>query len=324
MISNVPELVVIHPLVLLSVVDHYKRVVAKNKNRRVVGVLLGEKSKGTLNITNSYAVPFEEDPKESRIWFLDHNYHDAMYEMFRKINAKEKVVGWYSTGTKFKAHDIEINELFKKYCSLPTLVLIDVEHAEELGLPTTAYYSKEEVTRDGTIVKNFTHLPSSVEALEIEEVAVEQLLRDVKNVSIGNVAALVDQKTKSLRGLMSKMATIQKYLENVIDKQLEPNYQIIFNLQEIFNSLPNTTSEDFAKALLTKNNDHNFVLYISSIIRSIVALHNLINNKLQNKEAEKLNAEKSENKDEKKDEKTEKKDEKKDEKKEEKGKEEKK
>mmetsp|Transcript_15403 Transcript_15403/g.17761 ORF Transcript_15403/g.17761 Transcript_15403/m.17761 type:complete len:325 (+) Transcript_15403:48-1022(+) len=324
MISNVPELVVIHPLVLLSVVDHYKRVVAKNKNRRVVGVLLGEKSKGTLNITNSYAVPFEEDPKESRIWFLDHNYHDAMYEMFRKINAKEKVVGWYSTGTKFKAHDIEINELFKKYCSLPTLVLIDVEHAEELGLPTTAYYSKEEVTRDGTIVKNFTHLPSSVEALEIEEVAVEQLLRDVKNVSIGNVAALVDQKTKSLRGLMSKMATIQKYLENVIDKQLEPNYQIIFNLQEIFNCLPNTTSEDFAKALLTKNNDHNFVLYISSIIRSIVALHNLINNKLQNKEAEKLNAEKSENKDEKKDEKTEKKDEKKDEKKEEKGKEEKK
>lgn len=62
---------------------------------------------------------------------------------------------------------------------------------EELGLPTTTYYTKEEVTRDGTIVKNFTHIPSTVEALEIEEVAVEQLLRDVKNVSVGSVAALV-------------------------------------------------------------------------------------------------------------------------------------
>ncbi len=36
-----PNNVVMHPLVLLSVVDHYNRVVAKNKNRRVVGALLG-------------------------------------------------------------------------------------------------------------------------------------------------------------------------------------------------------------------------------------------------------------------------------------------
>ena len=34
----------IHPLVLLSVVDHYNRV-AKDTSRRVVGVLLGEISK---------------------------------------------------------------------------------------------------------------------------------------------------------------------------------------------------------------------------------------------------------------------------------------
>lgn len=30
---------------------------------------------------------------------------------------------------------------------------------------------------------------------------------------------------------MSKMATIQKYLENVVDKKLDPNFQILFNLQ---------------------------------------------------------------------------------------------
>jgi 26S proteasome regulatory subunit N8 len=41
--SSIPETVAVHPIVLLSVVDHYNRVVAKNKNRRVVGVLLGNK-----------------------------------------------------------------------------------------------------------------------------------------------------------------------------------------------------------------------------------------------------------------------------------------
>jgi 26S proteasome regulatory subunit N8 len=39
--SQKPELIVVHPLVLLSVVDHYKRVVAKSRNKRVAGVILG-------------------------------------------------------------------------------------------------------------------------------------------------------------------------------------------------------------------------------------------------------------------------------------------
>ena len=47
----------------------------------------------------------------------------------KKINAREKVIGWYTTGTKFKPHDVEINELFRKYTYNPVLVIIDVEHS---------------------------------------------------------------------------------------------------------------------------------------------------------------------------------------------------
>jgi hypothetical protein len=32
------------------------------------------------------AVPFEEDDKDPRIWFLDHNYHESMFSMFKRIN----------------------------------------------------------------------------------------------------------------------------------------------------------------------------------------------------------------------------------------------
>lgn len=49
-----PELVVVHPLVLLSVVDHYNRV-AKDTRNRVIGVVLGESYKGRIDITNSFA-----------------------------------------------------------------------------------------------------------------------------------------------------------------------------------------------------------------------------------------------------------------------------
>ncbi len=33
-------------------------------------------------------VPFEEDPKDPSIWFLDHNYHESMFAMFKKVNGE--------------------------------------------------------------------------------------------------------------------------------------------------------------------------------------------------------------------------------------------
>lgn len=56
------ENVVVHPLVLLSAADHYHRV-ARGTRKRVVGVLLGQVTKGSVDVTNSFAVPFEEDSK---------------------------------------------------------------------------------------------------------------------------------------------------------------------------------------------------------------------------------------------------------------------
>jgi hypothetical protein len=79
------DLVVVHPLVLLSIVDHYTRV-AKDTNKRVVGVLLGERDKGKADITNSYAVPFEEDPRDPTVWYIDRQYHEEMFAMFKKVS----------------------------------------------------------------------------------------------------------------------------------------------------------------------------------------------------------------------------------------------
>jgi 26S proteasome regulatory subunit N8 len=49
------------------------------------------------------------------------------------------------------------------------------------------------VNEDGQIVKNFIHVPSSIGASEAEQVGVEHLLRDVKDVSIGTLSKEVGQ-----------------------------------------------------------------------------------------------------------------------------------
>jgi 26S proteasome regulatory subunit N8 len=52
----------------------------------VVGVLLGQNNGKTINVANSFGIPFEEDEKDPKTWFLDHNYIESMAEMFKKVN----------------------------------------------------------------------------------------------------------------------------------------------------------------------------------------------------------------------------------------------
>lgn len=159
-LSLVTRTVSVAPLVLLSAADHFGRS-GKGLRRRVVGVLLGQNDGQNVRVSNSFAgelacalemkwqlirssVPFEEDDKDPSVWFLDHNYVESMNDMFKKVNAREKLIGWYHSGPKLRASDLEINELFKRYTPNPLLVIIDVQ-PKEVGVPTDAYFAVEEI-----------------------------------------------------------------------------------------------------------------------------------------------------------------------------------
>lgn len=309
------EGVTVAPLVLLSVLDHYQRTNTP-ANKRCVGVILGDASTSKLKVTNSFALPFEEDEKNPDVWFLDHNYIENMNEMCKKINAKEKLIGWYHSGPKLKASDLKINELFKKYTSTnPLLLIVDVKQ-EGVGLPTDAYVAVEQVKDDGTSTeKTFIHLPCTIEAEEAEEIGVEHLLRDVRDQAAGGLSIRLTNQLKSLKGLQKKLREIVNYLNKVIEGKLPVNHTILGKLQDVFNLLPNlgapnedemnmksaevvSSSNNLQKALTVKTNDELMVIYVANLVRSIIAFDDLIDNKIQNKKlqekARKSDADKSE------------------------------
>ncbi|KAH8319869.1 hypothetical protein KR074_008499 [Drosophila pseudoananassae] len=279
--------VIVHPLVLLSVVDHFNRMGKIGNQKRVVGVLLGcWRSKGVLDVSNSFAVPFDEDDKDKSVWFLDHDYLENMYGMFKKVNARERVVGWYHTGPKLHQNDIAINELIRRYCPNSVLVIIDAK-PKDLGLPTEAYISVEEVHDDGSPTsKTFEHVPSEIGAEEAEEVGVEHLLRDIKDTTVGSLSQKITNQLMGLKGLNAQLRDIKQYLQRVGDGKMPINHQIVYQLQDIFNLLPDITNDQFTGTMYVKTNDQMLVVYLASMVRSIIALHNLINNKLANRDAE--------------------------------------
>jgi len=309
-LSIVNRTVSVAPLVLLSAADHYGRS-AKGTRKRVVGVLLGQNEGSIVRVSNSFAVPFEEDDKDPSVWFLDHNYIEGMNDMFKKVNAKEKLIGWYHSGPKLRASDLEINDLFKRYTPNPLLVIVDVQ-PKDVGVPTDAYFAVEEIKDDGTSTsKTFVHTPTTIEAEESEEIGVEHLLRDIRDVAAGTLSTRITSQLQSLQGLHLRLQDIGKYLQKVVDGDLPVNHTILGNLQDVFNLLPNLSAPkavskdlpsvngmvngsvgisgglsentELAKAMSVKTNDQLMSIYLSSLIRAITAFHDLIENKIQNK-----------------------------------------
>ncbi|KIK50465.1 hypothetical protein GYMLUDRAFT_182702 [Collybiopsis luxurians FD-317 M1] len=271
--------IIVHPLVLLSVADHHARAVSRNTNKRVIGVLLGQDNGKTINVANSFGIPFEEDEKDSKTWFLDHNYIEGMYEMFKKVNARERLIGWYHTGPKLRASDQEINDLFKRYIARPIMVIVDVR-PETVGIPTDAYFAVEEIKDDGTETrKTFLHCPSAIEAEEAEEIGVEHLLRDIKDSTTTTLSTRVSEQLASLRGLQSRLSDVQKYLTEVAAGTMPVNHQIVYHLQDALNLLPDLNDPDTTQSFATSTNDELLVVYLSSLLRAVIALHALVDNK---------------------------------------------
>jgi 26S proteasome regulatory subunit N8 len=205
-----------------------------------------------------------------------------MFRMFRKVNNKEEIVGFYSTGPKLKENDLKIAALFRRFSEHePVFIIIDVRPGIE-GLPTTAYEAQEEVEGQGKEIQwVFKHIPCTIEAEEAEAVGVEHLVRDINDPSTSTLALQIKEKIAGLNGLATKLVEIREYLELTLQDKLPMNNQITYNLQNILNLLPNLNVDVLVRSMQIKTNDMHLVMYISSLVRSVVALHSLLLNKVK-------------------------------------------
>lgn len=134
--------------------------------------------------------------------------------------------------------------------------------------------------QDGTETrKTFLHVPSAIEAEEAEEIGVEHLLRDIKDSTTTTLATRVSEQLASLRGLQSRLGDIQKYLADVAAGTMPVNHQIVYHLQDVLNLLPDLSDPATTQSFASSTNDQLLVVYLSSLLRAVIALHGLVDNK---------------------------------------------
>lgn len=84
------------------------------------------------------------------------------------------------------------------------------------------------------------------------KVGVEHLLRDINDPSTSTLALQIKDKASGILDLFSRLTEIRAYLQNVVDEKLPMNNQILYNLQNIINFLPNLNIEVLVKSMNVK------------------------------------------------------------------------
>ena len=118
-----------------------------------------------------------------------------------------------------------------------------------------------------------------IEAEEAEEIGVEHLLRDIKDSTTTTLSTRVAEQLASLRGLQSRLTDVRNYLQDVARGKMPVNHQIIYNLQDALNVLPDLNDSVLTQSFSSTTNDELLVVYLSSLMRAVIALHALVDNK---------------------------------------------
>lgn len=224
----------IHPVVLFNIVDYYER---RNLDaKRVIGTLLGSHDKsGNVEITNSFVVQHREVNNEVAI---DIDLSKELYDLHRKVNPNEVVVGWFSTGAgEVNEYSVVIHDYYSRETQNPVHLTVD---PGEKSL----------------IIKAFVSTPFGVPSKTIGTMF--SPLADV-NIAYGYDSEMIGLKTCLTGGsLFGKPKTFENELDMILSssqKSQETINTIIKFIDDNFLSvnkpIPSSNSNDIGRQLMS-------------------------------------------------------------------------
>ncbi|OIW14215.1 hypothetical protein TanjilG_21355 [Lupinus angustifolius] len=262
----------VHPLVIFNICDCYVR--RPDQAERVIGTLLGSVlPDGTVDIRNSYAVPHNESLDQVA---LDIEYHHNMLLSHQKVNPKEIIVGWYSTGLGVSGGSALIHEFYSREVPNPIHLTVDTGFA--LGEGTLkAYVSNNLSLGDHQIAAQFQEIPLDLRMIEAERIGFDTL----KATTVDKIPSDLEGMESSMEHLLALIDDMYKYVDDVVEGHVVPDNKIGRFISDAVGSLPKLPPSAFDKLVNDSLQDNLLLLYLSSITRTQLSLAEKLNTAAQ-------------------------------------------
>ncbi|KAK7097676.1 eukaryotic translation initiation factor 3 subunit F-like [Littorina saxatilis] len=262
----------IHPMVLFSIIDSYER---RNEDaKRVIGTLLGSYEKGIVEVSNCFAVPHNESEDEVAV---DIDYARSMYELHKKVNSSEMIVGWYSTGSEVSVHSVLIHEYYSREAKHPIHLTVDtVMRGGKMNLK--AFVSTAIGVPGKTTGTMFTPASVDITSYDPEQTGVEVLqqgkYKPKRQVSIQSDLIKVESACTKLRQMLQQ---VLEYVDNVLAGKVQADTTVGRFLLDLVSSVPKIDPEEFENMLNSNMKDLLMVVYLANLTRTQLLLNEKIN-----------------------------------------------
>ncbi|KAK4760002.1 hypothetical protein SAY87_023133 [Trapa incisa] len=260
----------VQPLVIFNICDCYVR--RPDQAERVIGTLLGSiLPDGTVDIRNSYAVPHNEFSDQVA---LDIEYHHNMLLSHQKVNPKEVIVGWYSTGFGVSGGSALIHEFYSREVTNPVHLTVDTGfnngHAS-----IKAYVSTNLSLGDRPLATQFQEIHVDLRMVEAERVGLDIL----KKQTVDKLPNDLDGMEATMQRLLSLVDSVYEYVDNVVEGRIPADNNIGRFIADSVASIPKLS--DLDKLVNDSIQDHLLMLYLSSITRTQLSLAEKLNTAAQ-------------------------------------------
>jgi len=258
----------VHPIVLFQIVDSFER--RKDGAARVIGTLLGTTEPGCVEVTNCFSVPHNEDEEEVAV---ELDFAKDMYDLNKKVNPGDSIVGWYATGHAITEHSVLIHEYYSRECTNPIHLTLDTS-LQNGKMDIKTFLSVVVGTQNGTKGTLFTPVPLEYSAYEPEAVGVG-VTENTKSSSNRSVELKTDLSLISKESLRlgSMLDDILAYVDGVLEGEQAPDSVVGRKLLKLTQLIPSMTSEQFDEMLNSNVRDLLMVIYLSQLTKTHLSLN---------------------------------------------------
>merc|ERR1711935_247470 len=275
--------VIVHPLVLLHVLDHHTR--RQEGSGRVIGTLLGRRDGKSVEITNCFAVPHAERGDEVAI---GKDFNKQMLALHLRANRKETVVGWYASAALGDGDNEGAPDLIANTSSLihefyaeesdegdPVHLVVDTRLLED-AITARAYRSTPVVVQGEPMANMFHELRLILQNSEPETLALHRMVADSNGKGIKEV---VDDEPLlvSMEKLCNLLESASDYVDSVIDGKITPDAEVGRKVSDTLATVPRIRPEVFDKLFNDSLQDLLMVTYLSNITQTQLSIAEKLN-----------------------------------------------
>lgn len=307
------RVVEVHPLVILSVLDHHTR---RNEGvDRVIGTLLGRRDGDKVEVTNSFAVPHAERGDEVAI---GKDFNRQMLGLHLRSNRRESVVGWYATafpgtnvadgneGTeedrnsssaesnKFIADTSSlIHEFYAGECNEydPIHLVIDTSLVTD-GILMKAYKSSPVQVKGEPLANMFHEVQLCMKTNESERICLHNMTSSMEKNSVVAPTSVSSDDAKSLQISMERLlemlesasqyvdTVIQGYGNNIssaLSNEIDHHDKLGRQIADTLSQIPHIPKEFFDKMFHDTLQDLLMISYLSNVTRTQLTIAEKLN-----------------------------------------------